>query len=208
MLCQFRGMGCCGSFKLLLMALNVAFPSNQCCNCSIMTKSIYSAAHATSGSRASQRLAVWKLLACQPGGDDEPLKIETLRDGSVRLGSGAAYKMVKRGVPSKSVEPLGQFLGIGKTELAKVLDLDRGTPARLAAQNKPLPSHAGEGVVRLLELESLASDVFETESDAANWLRKSHPMLDGDSPLEAAGSSFGTQRVKDILLAIKYGAAL
>ena len=60
----------------------------------------------------------------------------------------------------------------------------------------------------MMELESLASDVFESDDDAANWLRKPHPMLDGDSPIEAAGSSFGTQRVKDILLAIKYGAAL
>ena len=161
-------------------------------------------------SRVSQRLAVWNYLASSQDEDDGPIKIRIvpLRDGSVRLGSGAAYMIVKRGVPSKSVEPLGQFLGIGKNELAKVLDLDRGTPARLAAQNKPLPSHAGEGVVRLLELESLASDVFESDDDAADWLRKPHPMLDGDSPIEAAGSSFGTQRVKDILLAIKYGAAL
>jgi putative toxin-antitoxin system antitoxin component (TIGR02293 family) len=129
-------------------------------------------------------------------------------EGISRLGPGVAHKIVKRGKSSKSVEPLGRFLGIGKNELAKVLDLDRGTPSRLAAKNKPLPSHAGEGVVRLLEIESLASDVFESEDDAANWLRKPHPMLEGEAPLEAGGSSFGTQRVKDILLAIKYGAAL
>ena len=167
---------------------------------------------ASAKSRALQRSAIWDCLAPLTDNDDDlkQLKIEIVHmgNGRVRLGTGVAYRLVKRGVASRSVEPLGLFLGIGKTELAKVLDLDRGTPARLAAQNKPLPSHAGESVVRLLELESLASDVFESEDDAVNWLRKPHPMLDGDSPLEAAGSAFGTQRVKDILLAIKYGAAV
>lgn len=57
-------------------------------------------------------------------------------------------------------------------------------------------------------LEFLARDVFESEFETANWLRKPHAMLDGDSPLEAAGSAIGTQRVEDILLAIKYGAAV
>jgi hypothetical protein len=33
-------------------------------------------------------------------------------------------------------------------------------------------------------------------------------MLDGDSPLEAAKTSFGAQRVKDILIAIRYGGVV
>jgi uncharacterized protein (DUF2384 family) len=32
-------------------------------------------------------------------------------------------------------------------------------------------------------------------------------MLDGETPLAVAMNSFGAQRVKDMLLAIKYGGA-
>jgi uncharacterized protein (DUF2384 family) len=33
-------------------------------------------------------------------------------------------------------------------------------------------------------------------------------MLEGDAPLAAAKTSFGAQRVKDSLVAIKYGGAV
>ena len=56
-----------------------------------------------------------------------------------------------------------------------------------------------------LELGQMAADTFETEDEASAWLRRAHPVLEGDSPLEAAKTSFGAQRVKDILIAIRYG---
>jgi putative toxin-antitoxin system antitoxin component (TIGR02293 family) len=60
----------------------------------------------------------------------------------------------------------------------------------------------------LVELAKMANDIFASEEDAFAWMRKSHPMLDGDSPFQAAKTSFGAQSVKDILLAIKYGGAV
>jgi uncharacterized protein (DUF2384 family) len=33
-------------------------------------------------------------------------------------------------------------------------------------------------------------------------------MLEGDSPLELAKTSYGAQRVKDILIAIRYGGVV
>jgi len=56
-----------------------------------------------------------------------------------------------------------------------------------------------------IELESLAKETFDTADEAARWLRHSHPMLGGVTPLECAKSSDGAERVKDVLLAIKYG---
>ncbi len=56
-----------------------------------------------------------------------------------------------------------------------------------------------------VELDSLAKETFETEDEAARWLRRPHPMLSGETPLECAKSSYGAERVRDILLAIKYG---
>ena len=120
----------------------------------------------------------------------------------------SAHRIVKRGISSRAISPLGDFLGLGKGTVAEYLDLDRGTASRRAAKDQPLPMHAAEGVVRLLELDQMAADTFEQEAEASQWLRKPHPMLEGETPLEAAKTSYGAQRVKDILLAIKYGGAV
>ena len=59
-----------------------------------------------------------------------------------------------------------------------------------------------------LQLEELAKEIFETERQAAKWLGRQHPMLNGETPCSCAKSSCGAQRVKDILLSIKYGSAV
>ncbi|UUZ66527.1 MbcA/ParS/Xre antitoxin family protein (plasmid) [Polaromonas sp. P1-6] len=54
----------------------------------------------------------------------------------------------------------------------------------------------------------MAKTTFETEDDARVWLERPHPLLDGESPLEAAKTTPGAQHVKQILIAIKYGGAV
>lgn len=130
------------------------------------------------------------------------------RVGIYKIDIVSAQKIVKRGISSRAITPLGDFLGLGKGTVAEYLDLDRGTANRRAAKGQLLPMHAAEGVVRLLELDQMASDTFEEEAEASQWLRKPHPMLEGETPLEAAKTSYGAQRVKDILLAIKYGGVV
>ena len=106
------------------------------------------------------------------------------------------------------VGPLGMLLGVGKGVVAEYLGMDRGTANRRASKDLPLPTHAAEVVLRLLELDQMAVDTFESEAESSVWLRKTHPMLGGASPLEYARSSYGAQRVKDMLVAMKYGGAL
>jgi putative toxin-antitoxin system antitoxin component (TIGR02293 family) len=125
--------------------------------------------------------------------------------GAVRISAPLAYSLLKRGISSRAIGPVGEFLGVGKAEVADMLDIDRGTVARWAARDQPLPTYAAEGLLRLLELDQLAVDTFETEDEARHWLRRPHPLLDGDDPLSAAKTSYGAQRVKDILTAVKYG---
>lgn len=58
------------------------------------------------------------------------------------------------------------------------------------------------------DLERLAVDTFETSDEAAQWLLKPHPLLDGKPPLQVARTEVGAQRVKGILIAIKYGGVV
>lgn len=125
-----------------------------------------------------------------------------------RITNSLADKIIKQGISSQAIGPLGDLLGLGKGLVAEYLDLDRGTANRRASKDLPLPTHAAEGVLRFLELDQMACDTFESNAESSDWLRRPHPMLDGETPLEAAKTSFGAQRVKDILLAIKYGGVL
>ncbi|URI07909.1 DUF2384 domain-containing protein [Aquincola tertiaricarbonis] len=124
------------------------------------------------------------------------------------LSAKQAYVIVKSGIPSRSLEPLSDHLGIGKGAAAGVLGMDRATANRKVAKDDVLPPYAAESMLRLLELDAMARDTFETDEEAAAWLRKPHPMLDGETPLDCAKSGFGAEHVKDILNAVKYGGVV
>ncbi|MEO6292151.1 MAG: antitoxin Xre/MbcA/ParS toxin-binding domain-containing protein [Burkholderiaceae bacterium] len=119
-----------------------------------------------------------------------------------------AVSILRQGISSRAIEPLSDLFGVGKGDVAAYLDLDRTTALRRANKDQALPMHAAEGVLRLLELEAMATDTFESDDAAHGWLRRPHPMLEGECPLEAAKTSFGTRRVKDMLIAIKYGGVV
>jgi putative toxin-antitoxin system antitoxin component (TIGR02293 family) len=119
-----------------------------------------------------------------------------------------AVSILRQGISSRAIEPLSDLFGVGKGDFAAFLNLDRTTALRRANKDQALPMHAAEGVLRLLELEAMATDTFESDDAAHGWLRRQHPMLEGECPLEAAKTSFGTRRVKDMLVAIKYGGVV
>lgn len=54
-------------------------------------------------------------------------------------------------------------------------------------------------------LEQLAADTFETTEDAHEWFRSPHPMFGGETPLQVAQTENGARRVKEMLVALKYG---
>jgi putative toxin-antitoxin system antitoxin component (TIGR02293 family) len=133
-------------------------------------------------------------------------------DDSINLpaafNSEKAVSILRQGISSRAIEPLSDLFGVGKGDVAAYLDLDRTTALRRANKDQALPMHAAEGVLRLLELEAMATDTFESDDAAHGWLRRPHAMLEGECPLQAAKTSFGTRRVKDMLVAIKYGGVV
>lgn len=118
------------------------------------------------------------------------------------------HRIVRRGIPARALDAVSRYLGLPKSALAEFIDLDRSTASRLAAKDQPLPAHAAEAILRLLELHDLAGEVFASEEDAAGWLRTAHPLLDGESPLQAARTSFGAQDARNLLLALQYGGVV
>jgi putative toxin-antitoxin system antitoxin component (TIGR02293 family) len=157
--------------------------------------------------RAEAREQVWSYIVDVPKTGSTPVRV-VAQGQLLALNSSSALRIVKNGISSRAIGPLSEYLGVGKGQVVDYLDLDRTTVSRRAAKDQLLPMHSAEGVLRLLELDEMASDAFESEADAANWLRRPHPMLDGESPLEATKTSYGAQRAKDILVAVKYGGVV
>ena len=171
-----------------------------------------------SDSRESALHDLWSIvLSRETSGNEVPTEWshgcdaargEQLLVAPFRLSSAQAHTIVKRGISSRSLTPLRKYLGLGKGAVAGYLNLDRSAASRKEAKGEMLPTYAAESLLRLLELDGLAKQTFETLEEAAGWLRQPHPMLEGESPLECAKSDFGTQRVKDILVAIMHGVVI
>lgn len=117
------------------------------------------------------------------------------------------HQLIRKGLSSRVIEPVSQYLGLGKGVLAQYMELDRGTATRLSAKGQDLPPHAAETLLRLVEIHDMAADVFATEAGASTWLRTPHPLLDNEVPLDAIKTSYGAQLVKNLLMSTKYGGA-
>lgn len=158
--------------------------------------------------KTQSRDKVWKIIL----GDQTQAGTRGVRaqriEGAHFFNNENALRILRHGVSSKVIAPLSQHFDLGKGELVEILDLDRTTATRRASKDQPLPLHSAENVLRLLELEEMANDTFDSEESALGWLRRSHPMLENETPLESAKTSFGARRAKDILVAIKYGGAV
>lgn len=161
--------------------------------------------------RSKSRDAVWKVILHQ-GKTTHVTKLDDLvvyvQGHYTAFNNQVALNILKQGISSRAINPLSHFLGVPQGEMAVILDLDRTTARRRAEKDLPLPMHSAENVLRVLELEEMAADTFESEEAALGWLRRPHPMLEGESPLEAAKTSFGARRVKEILVAIKHGGVV
>ena len=117
------------------------------------------------------------------------------------------HQLIRKGLSSRVIEPVSQYLGLGKGVLAQYMDLDRGTATRLSAKGQDLPPHAAETLLRLVEIYDMAADGFATKAGASTWLRTPHPLLDNEVPLDAIKTSYGAQLVKNLLMSTKYGGA-
>lgn len=138
----------------------------------------------------------------------EELLKNLIVDRKFAITSEQAVKMLDKGLPAKLVPDLIQTLGVAATELSYLIGLDRSTVTRLKQNDKPLPMHSAESILRLVEVKQLAAEVFGSTDTADKWLNKPHPMFGSKPPLAETRSSYGAQHVKDVLLAIKYGGVV
>lgn len=125
---------------------------------------------------------------------------------TVVLDATRASQLIRVGLEAGNVAELVDLLGLAKKEdLSHALNANSTSLWRWARDNKPLPAATVEQILRSMQLQLFAADVFGSVEAARQWLQKPHPMLDDLSPSDFADNEFGARKVTGILAGLKYG---
>ena len=124
------------------------------------------------------------------------------------ISSGPGLEIVRRsieeGIPASAVTELQKELGeLNVPRPSKYVEAIASRASR--ARRKTLTPQEGERLVRVASVLARALDVWEDESDAADFLTSPHPMLSGEAPVDRARSELGARQVEDLLTKLDLG---
>ena len=111
---------------------------------------------------------------------------------------------LRRGLPYSAVERLREELELSLDELAKAVGISTRTLSR-RRKEKHLNLEESDRLFRIARIYGHALEVFGDSEKAARWFKRSHPVLDGMTPLEVFDTDLGAQLVDDLLTRVEYG---
>jgi putative toxin-antitoxin system antitoxin component (TIGR02293 family) len=122
-------------------------------------------------------------------------KIHSLNDLRVRVSAGLPVKTLEHTLKHVSRDAAGQ----------KALRDMIIAASSLKRRTRVLSLVESERVERVARVYATALDVWSDEDDAREFMFHSHPLLDGERPIDLAVSELGARQVEDMLLSLKYG---
>ena len=127
---------------------------------------------------------------------------------SITMRDDAARTITQTGVPLEALQALQDTLQLPALEAYELVRLDRSQASRLRSEGRALNEFQSARALRAMALTALAVEVFGTSEAAAQWLKRPHPLLNGETPLLFAVSEFGATGVRNMLVAIRYGGVV
>ncbi|WP_415034030.1 antitoxin Xre/MbcA/ParS toxin-binding domain-containing protein [Azonexus sp.] len=112
--------------------------------------------------------------------------------------------LVRRGLPSASVDAVVRITRITQNELAQALSIPERTLARRKREGVLSPEESAK-FVRFARVVERAETVFENADRALNWLQSPNAALAGVSPLSLLDTDIGADSVLDTLGRIEHG---
>lgn len=112
--------------------------------------------------------------------------------------------LVRRGLPSASVDALVRLTRITQTELAHALAIPERTLARRKREGV-LSAEESAKFVRFARVVERAETVFEDTDSALSWLQSQNASLGGVTPLSLLDTDIGADSVLDTLGRIEHG---
>jgi len=101
--------------------------------------------------------------------------------------------LLHEGFSSSEIEVLQESLGIPLEKLLTVLGISKSTWHRRRKLNQRLDTLESDRVLRIARLMRRATDVFESEASAREWLSTSQQGLDVVAPLYFAQTEGGSR---------------
>lgn len=102
---------------------------------------------------------------------------------------------------------LATLSGLESRDVLDFAGIDRRTVSRRKASGAALPQDAAVKALQAVDLITRATEVFGSPDQAALWLTKAHPLLEGETPLRRASTPWGMSKVEPMLVALRYGGA-
>ena len=124
-----------------------------------------------------------------PGGADSPAGV---------------IARIRRGMPMEEFQALAAWLDVPDESLAVLLGISRATLHR-RRKNGHLESPESERIVRFARLLGRATEVFEEEEAAREWLKSPAVAFGGESPLSFADTEVGAREVEALLGRLEHG---
>lgn len=118
-------------------------------------------------------------------------------------------RLIKTGIPFKGALRVKEKLHLTNREIANTLGMSESKWIRKG--RKPsgrLSSIESDRLYRFARLLALATDVFEDEDRAVEWLRRPQFGLGDGIPLDLINTEAGAREVESLLLQIEHGVVL
>jgi putative toxin-antitoxin system antitoxin component (TIGR02293 family) len=113
-------------------------------------------------------------------------------------------RLVAEGLPKKALKASVERIGLSLEEKKRLLY--RIVPeATYKRRRDRLTPEESERAERLARVYATAKYVWDSDEDARTFLHTSHPLLEGQTPLEISMTELGARRVEELLWKLFYG---
>jgi putative toxin-antitoxin system antitoxin component (TIGR02293 family) len=115
-----------------------------------------------------------------------------------------AISLVRSGLPLSSIARVRKKLKFNESAVLSLMGMSKETYQQRQEARENLSPIESDRLYRLARIEAHATDVFEDEEIAADWLKQPNRAL-GDKPIDLLDTDAGTDRVDRLLTRIEYG---
>lgn len=114
-------------------------------------------------------------------------------------------QLIREGFPVKAGDRLKAALNLTDNQLADTLGLSPKTLQRKKKAHERLSRIESDILFRNARILAIATEVFEDEKRAAEWMRKPQFGLGGRVPFEMIQTEAGAREVENLLGRMEYG---
>lgn len=115
-----------------------------------------------------------------------------------------AISLVRSGLPLSSIARVRKKLKVNESALLSLMGMSKETYQQRQEARENLSLIESDRLYRLARIEAHATEVFEDEETAADWLKQPNRAL-GEKPIDLLDTDAGTDRVDRLLTRIEFG---